>query len=425
MTPALQPLRRPHGGPEPPLLRRGLRPARRHGSASARPGRSRWPASRARRAGSPASCPAAGSSGWRWPAPSCTGPRSSSSTSPRAASTPSRAGASGASSTRCRPRAITVIVTTHYLDEAEHCDRIALMHAGRLVALGTVSELKRVFAGAPCSRCIAPASGEALETIGEASPGRSRRRSSAPRIHVVVDDAEDGPAARSSRPSPRPGTPRSRSSASCRRSRTSSSTTSRRRRRRGTRGRGAPREARCGRSWSKELRQVRRDPFSLLMLIALPAFMLVLYGFALNFDVRHVRLAVQDRDRSARSRELVASFTHSTYFDLVATPEPGTDLDALVERREARAVLVIPEGYARPPGGGAHGAPCSSCSTGPTRRRPRPCSATRARSSPSRTRASRCPPSRARAGARRRRSPSSRGSSSTRSSSRRSSWCRA
>ena len=97
----------------------------------------------------------------------------------------------------------------------------------------------------------------------------------------------------------------------------------------------------------KELRQVRRDPFSLLMLIALPAFMLVLYGFALNFDVRHVRLAVQDRDRSPASRELVASFTHSTYFDLVAAPGPGTDLDALVERRTARAVLVIPEGYGR------------------------------------------------------------------------------
>jgi ABC-2 type transport system permease protein len=97
----------------------------------------------------------------------------------------------------------------------------------------------------------------------------------------------------------------------------------------------------------KELRQVRRDPFSLMMLIALPAFMLVLYGFALNFDVRHVRLAVQDRDRSARSRELIASFTHSTYFDLVATPGPGADLASLTERRVARAVLVIPEGYAQ------------------------------------------------------------------------------
>ena len=97
----------------------------------------------------------------------------------------------------------------------------------------------------------------------------------------------------------------------------------------------------------KELRQVRRDPFSLLMLIALPAFMLVLYGFALNFDVRHVRLAVQDLDRSSAGRELIASFTHSTYFDLVATPGAGEDLDALIERRVARAVLVIPVGYGR------------------------------------------------------------------------------
>jgi len=98
---------------------------------------------------------------------------------------------------------------------------------------------------------------------------------------------------------------------------------------------------------AKEIRQIRRDPFSLIMLVGLPAFMLVLYGFALNFDVRHVKLAVQDRDRTARSRELVASFTHSTYFDLVATPELGQDLEPLLERGRARAVLVIPEGYGR------------------------------------------------------------------------------
>ena len=97
----------------------------------------------------------------------------------------------------------------------------------------------------------------------------------------------------------------------------------------------------------KEIRQIRRDPFSLIMLIGLPAFMLVLYGFALNFDVRHVRLAVQDRDRSAASRDLVASFTHSTYFDLVATPGPGVRLEDLTERRVARAILVIPEAYGR------------------------------------------------------------------------------
>jgi ABC-2 type transport system ATP-binding protein len=44
---------------------------------------------------------------------------------------------------------VTVLVTTHYLDEAEHCHRIAIIHAGKLAALGTASELKQVFAERP------------------------------------------------------------------------------------------------------------------------------------------------------------------------------------------------------------------------------------------------------------------------------------
>jgi ABC-2 type transport system ATP-binding protein len=44
---------------------------------------------------------------------------------------------------------VTVLVTTHYLDEAEHCHRIAIIHAGRLAAMGTTSELKHVFASRP------------------------------------------------------------------------------------------------------------------------------------------------------------------------------------------------------------------------------------------------------------------------------------
>jgi ABC-2 type transport system ATP-binding protein len=56
---------------------------------------------------------------------------------------------------------VTVIVTTHYMDEAEHCDRIAFMHAGRLVALGSISELKKVFAGRLLLevRCVRPLEG--------------------------------------------------------------------------------------------------------------------------------------------------------------------------------------------------------------------------------------------------------------------------
>jgi ABC-2 type transport system permease protein len=97
----------------------------------------------------------------------------------------------------------------------------------------------------------------------------------------------------------------------------------------------------------KELRQALRDPLSLAMLLGLPAMMLVMYGYAINFDVRHVALAVQDLDRSAASRELVASFVNSSYFDQVADLPAGADLARVTERRLAKAVLVIPIGFAR------------------------------------------------------------------------------
>lgn len=95
----------------------------------------------------------------------------------------------------------------------------------------------------------------------------------------------------------------------------------------------------------KELRQIARDPLSLLVVLGMPAFFVVLYGFALNFDVRHVPLAVQDRDKSEASRALVASFVNSTYFDLTALPVDDADLAALTERGVAKTILVIPEDY--------------------------------------------------------------------------------
>ena len=97
----------------------------------------------------------------------------------------------------------------------------------------------------------------------------------------------------------------------------------------------------------KELRQASRDPLSLALLLGVPTMMLLLYGFALNFDVRHIRLAVQDRDRTPQSRELVAAFVNSHYFDLVADLAAGAELERVTETREARAILVVPEGYGR------------------------------------------------------------------------------
>jgi ABC-2 type transport system permease protein len=97
----------------------------------------------------------------------------------------------------------------------------------------------------------------------------------------------------------------------------------------------------------KEFRQAARDPLTLAMLLGLPTMMLLLYGYALNFDVRHIRLAIEDRDKTAASRDLGAAFVNSGYFDLVADLPAGTALERLTERRRAQAILVIPETYGR------------------------------------------------------------------------------
>jgi ABC-2 type transport system permease protein len=93
---------------------------------------------------------------------------------------------------------------------------------------------------------------------------------------------------------------------------------------------------------TKELHQIVRDPRTLAILLLFPAFMLLIYGYALNFDIRDVRLAVQDRDRSTESRALVSAFTNSGYFTLVGYVDSDAEIDMLVNRNEARAVLVVP-----------------------------------------------------------------------------------
>ena len=88
----------------------------------------------------------------------------------------------------------TVLVTTHYLDEAEHCHRIAIIHAGRLAALGTVAELKQVFIGRPIIEVRAPQPVEAMRRL-EAMPDVEKTSIFGTAVHVVMREADASPAA--------------------------------------------------------------------------------------------------------------------------------------------------------------------------------------------------------------------------------------
>lgn len=97
----------------------------------------------------------------------------------------------------------------------------------------------------------------------------------------------------------------------------------------------------------KEFRQIARDRRTLLILLFIPAFFLLLFGYALNFDIRNVRLAVEDNDGSVESRQLVSAFANSGYFDVVASPRSAQEIERLMNLNEIRAALVIPEGMGR------------------------------------------------------------------------------
>jgi ABC-2 type transport system permease protein len=97
----------------------------------------------------------------------------------------------------------------------------------------------------------------------------------------------------------------------------------------------------------KEWRQIARDRRTLMILVFIPAFFLLLYGYALNFDIRNVALAVEDRDGTPESRALVSAFVNSGYFDLVASVHAPADAERLLDLNRARAVLVVPEGFSR------------------------------------------------------------------------------
>jgi ABC-2 type transport system permease protein len=97
----------------------------------------------------------------------------------------------------------------------------------------------------------------------------------------------------------------------------------------------------------KEFRQIRRDRRTLMILLFIPVFFLLLYGYALNFDIKHVKLAVEDRDLSPESRRLVSAFVNSGYFDQVASVTTEREIVDMMDRDRIRAALIIPRGLGR------------------------------------------------------------------------------
>ncbi|MBN1439519.1 MAG: ABC transporter permease [Anaerolineales bacterium] len=103
----------------------------------------------------------------------------------------------------------------------------------------------------------------------------------------------------------------------------------------------------------KEFLQIRRDPRTLVLVIAIPIMNMLLLGYAATNDVRNVPLIVLDQDRSPQSRALLDAYRAADYFRLIGDADSEEGLRAMIDGGIARAGVIIPAGYGELISGGA------------------------------------------------------------------------
>jgi ABC-2 type transport system permease protein len=96
----------------------------------------------------------------------------------------------------------------------------------------------------------------------------------------------------------------------------------------------------------KEFIQVFRDPRMRIVLFVIPALQTVIFGYAVNMDVKNIPTAVLDRDNSAESRDLAAVMGSSGYFKTATRIDRYEEARVLLDRGKVRVVLVIEHGFA-------------------------------------------------------------------------------
>lgn len=97
----------------------------------------------------------------------------------------------------------------------------------------------------------------------------------------------------------------------------------------------------------KEFMHLRRDPATLVIALILPLIQMIIFGYAIDFDVKHIQTVVVDMDKSNESREYLAKLHAGQYIDYVAYAQSPTEAADMLKRGVARVGVTIPPGFAR------------------------------------------------------------------------------
>jgi ABC-2 type transport system permease protein len=98
---------------------------------------------------------------------------------------------------------------------------------------------------------------------------------------------------------------------------------------------------------TKEFIQIRRNTMMLRMLLLLPVVQMIIFGYAAVLDVKNIDMAVLDKDRSARSRDLLDVFRESSYFILKYQVSTEEEISAMLDREDILCGIIIPPDFGR------------------------------------------------------------------------------
>jgi ABC-2 type transport system permease protein len=98
---------------------------------------------------------------------------------------------------------------------------------------------------------------------------------------------------------------------------------------------------------AKEFIQMRRDRFTFALMVGVPVLQLLLFGFAINTDPRHLPAAVHIADESRYARSIGAALVNSSFFDIVATARTPEEASRMLDEGEVAFVITVPVNFSR------------------------------------------------------------------------------
>jgi ribosome-dependent ATPase len=207
---------------------------------------------------------------------------------------------------------VTIFLSTHFMNEAERCDRISLMHQGRVLAVGGPKELVRERGSATLEDAFISYLEEAAAT------GEKRKVQTAPQISDLAAEPPPAsqPAAQAAKAAP------SR----------------------------AGKRFDPGRLWAyarRETMEILRDPIRMAFAFIGPIVLMVAFGYGITFDVENLKYAAFDQDRTPESRRLLESFSGSRYFSERPPISSIAELEQRMRSGELAVAVEIPAGFGR------------------------------------------------------------------------------